>query len=587
MSIWADAEVDAADLAELVNGTGFVTTRYGSNPKRTWQQLQDEFDLTQAGEYVAISVDAAERAENAAENTAISANIYDNITQGIANTVVGEQFQVLSADGKEYIRYRHDVGDVATEVGRFPTGSFVNEVSGRTYTYETFDNDQVDKIWVLDIDGRIMLELDGQDQIKVSTYETFDTEYVLLDADNKVLISGFNASALEYEVSINQKDINNLSSSVEALNQRVNKSLNDYGLNRTHVFGEWYLREFRQRSRKLKLSEDKQLVIANIGDSWTHRGERYSTPLGLSLQSILGGTSAGFTGFSWGFGDLPTPSGLNGNYDPSTTSVSLTGSWVNRYSNQNSPDICSAESSIVGDTISVTTSKIATSVTLYAEQNGAVVRYRFDGGAWTSLTLNNTDDFVSLTGLPLNAFTLDFEVVSGTVNLYGVDMFNDDSGVIVHKLGATGTQLAQWASRSAVQSWKDNLQNLAPDLITILHGTNDQTANYTKAFFKSKGQDLINNIRSVLPLSDILLVAPCENGRVNSVPMSDYQDAFQELAYENKCAFINLQHVFGDEFSEYASTSPRNWFNADLIHPEPLTGGRAIVDVIERTLLNR
>ncbi|MNG27482.1 hypothetical protein D3C84_1126060 [compost metagenome] len=68
--------------------------------------------------------------------------------------------------------------------------------------------------------------------------------------------------------------------------------------------------------------------------------------------------------------------------------------------------------------------------------------------------------------------------------------------------------------------------------------------------------------------------------------MSGYAAAMCELAALNRCAFLDLQYLFGEQFSEYASTSPRAWFNADLIHPEPATGGRVIADAVLRLLTN-
>lgn len=144
MSIWTDAEIDAGDLAELVNGTGFVTTRYGDNPKRSWQQLQDEFDETQAGEYVAISVAAADRAESeadraetAADNAFINADLYPTAQDGIDNTLVNEQFQVLASSGNEYIRFLHDIGDVAVELGRYPSANIISQTVDNNVLDET------------------------------------------------------------------------------------------------------------------------------------------------------------------------------------------------------------------------------------------------------------------------------------------------------------------------------------------------------------------------------------------------------------------------------------------------------------------
>lgn len=118
MSIWTDAEIDAADLAELVNGTGFVTTRYGDNPKRTWQQLQDEFDLTQAGEYVAISVDAADRAEVAADQAMTAGWVYSTVADGEAARADGDYFWVVSLDDS-YLLELWSMGAVsATDTGK-------------------------------------------------------------------------------------------------------------------------------------------------------------------------------------------------------------------------------------------------------------------------------------------------------------------------------------------------------------------------------------------------------------------------------------------------------------------------------------
>ena len=86
-----------------------------------------------------------------------------------------------------------------------------------------------------------------------------------------------------------------------------------------------------------------------------------------------------------------------------------------------------------------------------------------------------------------------------------------------------------------------------------------------------------------MPLADIMLIAPCENGRGFTPAMSEYQEAFSELAYENKCCYFNLQKVFGETYSEYGNLSARQWFENDLMHPVPTKGGYAIVDAIFKT----
>jgi hypothetical protein len=254
--------------------------------------------------------------------------------------------------------------------------------------------------------------------------------------------------------------------------------------------------------------------------------------------------------------------------------------------------------------------------------------------------------------------------------------------------------------------FRSSIQTLAPQLITIMHGTNDQGGSRSRSVFKANVKTIIDNVRAAVPNADILLVAPSEGGRtymgtavndisssidvtagsltitgeqasgarliftgtpgsaltvtipagsttavtagrpllaprglaryiitnnstqsvtiaqtgstgtvviaaagsavvaaggdasgaqaltvcatslptVTALPMSDYQSALAELAIENDCAFLNLQHVFGNSFIDYAAGGLRPLFVADLVHPDPNLGGRAISDAILRLL---
>jgi hypothetical protein len=66
----------------------------------------------------AVSEAARDQAVSARDAAFVSLNIYASTAAGLAATVVGDQFQVVS--GEEVIRYRHDAGPVATELVRFP-----------------------------------------------------------------------------------------------------------------------------------------------------------------------------------------------------------------------------------------------------------------------------------------------------------------------------------------------------------------------------------------------------------------------------------------------------------------------------------
>ncbi len=152
-----------------------------------------------------------------------------------------------------------------------------------------------------------------------------------------------------------------------------------------------------------------------------------------------------------------------------------------------------------------------------------------------------------LTGKPVSgAGQLWIEVVSGPVTLYGVnEVLPDVAGVLVHKLGATGTRVQQWASIDATH-WKAGIAALGLNLLGITHGTNDQTTGRSKAQYKADILTLIDRARTANPFIDILLVAPAENQRTNNpVAMSVYADALYEIARdERNVAYLDLQQWF-------------------------------------------
>lgn len=74
---------------------------------------------------VAVAESAADRAETASDAAFVNADVKTSIEAGLTGpeaVELGEQFQVLSADGTGYRRYRKDSETVATEVGEgFPS----------------------------------------------------------------------------------------------------------------------------------------------------------------------------------------------------------------------------------------------------------------------------------------------------------------------------------------------------------------------------------------------------------------------------------------------------------------------------------
>jgi len=281
-------------------------------------------------------------------------------------------------------------------------------------------------------------------------------------------------------------------------------------------------------------------------------------------------------------------SGGNGNANNSDVGVTLSANWTVAYYTTASPDLGGISTSTAGAKVTTTYSGSGnvSVVKLFYTAGSGVLRYRWNGGAWTTLDISSGSgtQTASLASVPTGTWTLEIENVSGTTTIHGVDVQKTNDGVRVHKLGSTGSSSADWSSVNATH-WKNALSALAPNLVTILLGTNDQGASMTTATYRINIQTMITRIREALPFADIALIMPCENQRTsNTYAMSMYAKELYELAAINNCAYLDLQYVFGDTASQYAYSSARPWFAADLIHPDPTTGGRVITDAVYRLL---
>ena len=365
---------------------------------------------------------------------------------------------------------------------------------------------------------------------------------------------------------------------------------------RPSYYGLERLRETRQRLRSLKYGKTgktARLVVGMVGDSWTHNTGRYALKVATSLWRKYHASSAfvvdgpigrGFCSFGGIGSSLP-----NGDVVWNNRAVIQAGTAdVSAYGTGNGPDACQAVLStgtIIRYQGNETFSK-GTTFTLFAEGGAGVIRHSWDGGVtWQE----NTD----LSALPVGLQTILLagkpesgkgqfwiEAVSGPVTLYGVnEELPDVEGVLVHKLGATGTRVQQWASIDATH-WKAGIASLGLNLLGITHGTNDQTRGRSKAQYKADILTLIDRAREANPYVDILLVAPAENQRTNNpIAMSVYADALYEIARdERNVAYLDLQQWFGENPADYSANSGRPWFASDLIHPDPDMGGYVIAD---------
>ena len=372
------------------------------------------------------------------------------------------------------------------------------------------------------------------------------------------------------------------------LDQRLSQFLTPYGAPKSYIFNEHRLRRFRYLRRKRLLSESAQIVVALIGDSYTHEPSRYSTAVASTLISELGDAGGGWVGFASLSGDV------NGNARPSSYPLTRVGTWDQANSSNYylipGPDLGQAKSSTPGDRQSIAGPASPTLSAVRFFWNGTadgVMRYRWNGGSWTTINVQGSGvQSALLSGLPSSgAWTLDLEVVSGTCQPCGVDIQSAASGVRVHKLGCTGSRTQQWAAVDATQ-WQASISSLAPQLVTIMHGTNDQFAARTPAQFAADLTTIITRVRAAVPSADVAVVMPAENQYGNPTSMALYAAAAVDVALAQGCAYLDTQYLFGDASNpaEYGSAGAIPLYSSDLIHPEAATGGRVIADGILRLL---
>lgn len=362
-------------------------------------------------------------------------------------------------------------------------------------------------------------------------------------------------------------------------------------------FGLERLRETHQRLNKLSFlvtGLTARLTWAMIGDSYTRDSSRYPLRCARRLWSLYqSGTANVSSGpIGWGylsFGGADTTSSQNGSIvNPSAVTQS---GFVGTYYGGDSPDISVMQSSTAGSTLSWSEDfRLSRSHTLFAEGGSGIISYQATGmSAATQIDLSALPagiQAIPLTDIPTtNNGTMTITVISGTVKLYGMNIVDASAaGVICHKLGASGSSSADWVARDATR-WQSSFGNLEANLTTIMLGTNDQGAEIPAITFKANIITMIDRIRAARPTTDILLVCPQENQRTNRYNMSQYAQAMYEISRDDRdVGFLWLQQSFGLNPADYAYGSSRPWMISDGIHPDPDTGGYAIVAALMRSL---
>lgn len=385
----------------------------------------------------------------------------------------------------------------------------------------------------------------------------------------------------------------------DALAERLDRGLTAYGDPKLASYlPPGALRNVRKQLRRLKDGTATQVIIALFGDSWV-QGAYWILQFAKKLQGQFGFAGLGWVGFQY-FG-APSGTWVDGGTQPSgggsggaRTDLSGTPIFSGPWTSDNgagglaTPSIGSVKSSTTGAFIrNITFPAGHTSADLYFDGDGTgVVRYSWDNGsAWSAdLSLTETGPAkIALSGVPDGTGTFRIEVVSGNVEIVGINMKSTATGVMVHKLGASGSNSTQWAAVDAAV-WADLVNSLGPHLVIGLLGTNDQSGSLSPASFEEHIAELMAALKTESPAMDRLWLSPAENTRANAVPMTSYAAAARKAAVDGGFAFHDLQYDFGDDVDEYKYSSTLSLLDSSDLHPAAASGGALISDAVLRLL---
>lgn len=358
------------------------------------------------------------------------------------------------------------------------------------------------------------------------------------------------------------------------------------------------LRKFKGKaSRRMYYNPESLRIIMTMGgDSWSTNADYLIGPLTKKLKSKLGNGGVGW----FGMGATGSAQSQVAGDAENIYYATRIGTWTSNYHNgSTSPNISDSRSSVVGSiyqirNISGVSRPALSDVKLhYTGTADGVIRWRWNGGAWSANTnvQGSGQQAISLTGFPTielnkagaNTDNLEIEVVSGSVILCGVDFQSNVPGIVVHKLGSSGSKASDWTTSMASSDWKVGYALLGDvDIHTHLLGVNDDVANVTPSVFKDQMNTITTNVLDAVPGVGVLLMTP---PKMPTRAGNDYASVIRQLSNEKFVAFIDLQKVFGVDTAEYEFGSAVPMVRSDNAHPTAEYGTPLLVAEIEDKLI--
>lgn len=516
----------------------------------------------------------------------------------VAGPLSGTEPVIVVQDGEAR---QSTIGAVVEEVAQ----PFVDEseayaalalaARGQMLPFETLDLSLGGSITILDGDDKIVAIIpDPADQDIVQTAATVDIfetlepapGALLLDPDDKPIAPSEEPATLV-----------NAAGTAATLADRLSRAITPYGsLLQADYLPRGAYRNVRARLRRLRNGEATQCVLAYAGDSWIDGDAYWLRQFTKGLQDAYGFAGIGWFGFSYfgtatgtwvDGGTQPLGGGGCARGDLAPVAV-FSGTWtsVNGTGSLATPNMGSVSTSEAGAYLRMSFPAGHTGCDLfYAGDGTGVIDYSWDGGSsWTTLALTGVGPTrVSLAGTPSGSGTLRIRRNAGTVTLSGINLISTTAGVVVHKLGCSGTTSVQWAGIN-LSTWAAQVALLGPHLVGILLGTNDQTgSNPTPTGqFAANAAGLLGAIRTASAAIDRVWIAPPENVRGSAplVRMDQYTEAVLRAAVDNGFPLHDLQYAFGSDPAEYAFGTTLAYLDSSNLHPSSTGGGPLIADAM-------
>ncbi|MBH3407680.1 SGNH/GDSL hydrolase family protein [Pseudomonas glycinae] len=329
----------------------------------------------------------------------------------------------------------------------------------------------------------------------------------------------------------------------------------------------------------------KVLSISVIGDSYSAGQDFYLNKLVQRVAGEVGFAGPGYVGFNHG-------AALGGTHFKYTRSSEkyFGGGWQVSALGQASPD----SRTVTGrpgawlqveasPTPAINTAVTQAKLLYLGNGESSELRYRWSPSAdWRPLKLAGEGvQEVPLSGTSAAtdwAFRL--EVLKGAPTLFGLWLSNDQDGVRVSKLAASGAASADFYHDDArwQAQWKAVVSKIPADIYLIMLGGNDQGFGVKPEQYLHNVQGLVGMLREIQPAASVNLILRQDTTRSSAYPMSAYAQVIEPWAREQHLGYANLQCAFGTDVKRYAAAM----IGPDKIHPLPATGGRVIADYFYR-----